>query len=259
MQAEKRQSWRRRISSKAVSLQIRLSSQGHRIATGSYRPLQRMITAIKATPQRIHHHPLITMITLCLLALPALIAFVLSPQFKLEPDPDTRVQADPVVAALLQGEQLVAPPALPPDMFLAKDLDLIRPQIANASRDWTLLDSEFRQRLLTVFKLMEKQGYQMALIEGYRSPGRQSQLAQLGPQVTNAGAYQSYHQYGFAADSAFFRNGKIVISERDPWVMEGYRLYGRFAEATGLVWGGRWRMMDYGHVELRRPRILQNQ
>ncbi|WP_408639504.1 M15 family metallopeptidase [Noviherbaspirillum autotrophicum] len=258
MQAERRQAWRRRISCRFVSLQNRLSLQIHCIAIGSWRVQQRMTTAIMATLQGILHRPFITVVTLGLLALPALIALVLSPQSERENYPDARVQADPVVTALLRGEQLVPPPALPPDMFLAKELDLIRPHIANASRDWTLLDSEFRQRLLTVFKLMENHGYQMALIEGYRSPGRQSQLAQLGPQVTSAGAYQSYHQYGLAADSAFFRNGKIVISERDPWVMEGYRLYGKFAETAGLVWGGRWHMMDYGHVELRKPAKLQN-
>jgi peptidoglycan L-alanyl-D-glutamate endopeptidase CwlK len=34
--------------------------------------------------------------------------------------------------------------------------------------------------------------------------------------------------------------------------MEGYRLYGEYAESVGLVWGGRWKMMDFGHVELRK-------
>jgi peptidoglycan L-alanyl-D-glutamate endopeptidase CwlK len=73
----------------------------------------------------------------------------------------------------------------------------------------------------------------------------------MGPQVTKASAFQSYHQYGLAADCAFLRNGRIVISEKDAWAMQGYRLYGAVAEEVGLRWGGRWTMRDFGHAELR--------
>ena len=66
----------------------------------------------------------------------------------------------------------------------------------------------------------------------------------------------SYHQYGLAADFAFVRDGKLVISERDPWAMGGYAHYGELAETVGLVWGGRWQMRDFGHVELRREGVL---
>jgi peptidoglycan L-alanyl-D-glutamate endopeptidase CwlK len=38
--------------------------------------------------------------------------------------------------------------------------------------------------------------------------------------------------------------------------MRGYELYGQAAESVGLVWGGRWKMMDLGHVELRRKGVL---
>jgi peptidoglycan L-alanyl-D-glutamate endopeptidase CwlK len=33
--------------------------------------------------------------------------------------------------------------------------------------------------------------------------------------------------------------------------MRGYQLYGQVAESLGMVWGGRWAMMDFGHTELR--------
>ncbi|KAF7598143.1 peptidase M15 [Candidatus Dactylopiibacterium carminicum] len=131
----------------------------------------------------------------------------------------------------------------------------VRPSLVNASRDWSLLHDDFSQRLLRVFQRMQEHGYELALIEGYRSPERQDQLAGMGAHVTNAGAYQSYHQYGLAADCAFIRNGKLVISEKDPWAMRGYELYGKEAEAMGLTWGGRWTLMDFGHVELRNKRI----
>jgi peptidoglycan L-alanyl-D-glutamate endopeptidase CwlK len=187
-----------------------------------------------------------------MLLVPAILAFIFGSSSKLEGYQDIPATSDPVILALLQGEQLVAPPPLPPELFITTEVEAVRQELAGASREWQALDTEFRRRLLTVYQLMARRGYQMALLEGYRSPERQALLARLGSHVTNAGAYQSYHQYGLAADSAFYRGGKIVISEKDPWAMEGYRLYGEYAESVGLVWGGRWKMMDFGHVELRK-------
>ncbi len=177
-------------------------------------------------------------------------------QFEDEDDDGVR-EPDEQIAALLKGERLIPPPPLPPEVFTTREVELIRPAIRDASRDWSLLDAEFRQRLLLVYKIMrDEHGYEMALLEGYRTPERQAKLAAMGSNVTQAGAYHSYHQYGLAADSAFYREGKLVISEKDPWAMRGYELYGRAAESAGLVWGGRWKMMDLGHVELRRPGVL---
>lgn len=156
------------------------------------------------------------------------------------------------VADLLQGEQLVPPPPLPPLVFATAEVAQQRPLLVSASRDWAMLNPDFTQRLLTVFRIMkERYGYDMAILEGYRSAARQEALAALGPGVTNARAWQSWHQYGLAADCAFLRNGRLVISEQDPWAMRGYQLYGEVAESVGLTWGGRWKMMDFGHTELR--------
>lgn len=166
--------------------------------------------------------------------------------------PDRRIEA------LLQGERLAPPAALPPEAFTTREVELVRPKLGGASRNWDLLDADFRQRLLLAYRIMREQhGYEMTLIEGYRSPERQEELAGMGSHVTNAGAFQSYHQFGLAADSAFYRDGKIVISEKDPWAMRGYELFGETAELVGLTWGGRWKMMDFGHVELRRPGVMQ--
>jgi peptidoglycan L-alanyl-D-glutamate endopeptidase CwlK len=170
---------------------------------------------------------------------------------------DTVVDAQ--VAALLKGEQLVPPAALPPLAFGTREVELVRPMLVDASRNWGLLRPEFSQRLLLVFKIMkEKYGYEMALLEGYRSPARQDMLAGMGSQVTNARAFQSWHQYGLAADCAFWRDGKLVISEKDPWAMRGYQLYGEVAESLGLTWGGRWTMMDFGHAELRMRGVMRH-
>jgi peptidoglycan L-alanyl-D-glutamate endopeptidase CwlK len=158
------------------------------------------------------------------------------------------------VAHLLRGEQLVPPAPLPPEVFTTAEVEVIRPMLASADRRWDQMDKEFVQRVLTIFKIMKvEHGYDMALLEGYRSPERQAMLAAKGSNVTMAGAWQSYHQYGLAVDCAFYRGGKLVISERDPWAMRGYQLYGQLAQQMGLTWGGHWQMMDLGHVEWRKP------
>lgn len=188
-----------------------------------------------------------------LLLVPVLAAIVFRDQIQLEGYSDYEKNNDPVIAALLEGEQLIPPAPLPPAVFATVEVQAERPMITSASRDWQLLEENFRQRLLRVYKIMEEQhGYSMVLLEGYRTPERQNRLASIGPHVTRAGAYQSYHQHGRAADSAFMRHGKIVISEKDPWALKGYRQFGEVAESVGLTWGGRWKLMDFGHVELRR-------
>lgn len=196
---------------------------------------------------------------LAVLLLPALLVSVLQAPRQLGGfDHDDALARDALVAQLLHGEQLVAPAPLPPEVFVTAEVELQRPMLASADRRWDLLDPEFRQRLLVAYRLMrERHGYEMVLIEGYRSPERQAMLQAAGPHVTNAGPWQSYHQHGLAADSAFLRNNKLVISERDPWAMQGYRLFGEIAESVGLTWGGRWKLMDFGHVEWRKPGVMR--
>lgn len=189
-----------------------------------------------------------------LILLPPLLTLALHRPSNGDDGPGTSVARDLHIARLLYGERLSPPPPLPPEAFTTREVERVRPQLRGADREWVRLDADFQSRLLRVFETMRTvHGYDLVLLEGYRSPERQQQLAALGPHVTNAGMYQSYHQYGLAADVAFVRDGRIVISERDPWAMRGYTLYGETAEAHGLTWGGRWRMRDYGHVELRRP------
>nr|WP_229430087.1 M15 family metallopeptidase [Pseudoduganella umbonata] len=193
-----------------------------------------------------------------LLGVPPLIALTSGRHAQLSGFEESTREVNTQVATLLEGEQLVPPPALPPLAFASAEVEKERPMIASASRDWAQLNAAYQQRLLHVFRIMkEKHGYEMALLEGYRSPQRQDMLAALGPGVTGAAAFQSWHQFGLAADCAFVRNGRLVISEKDPWAMRGYQLYGEVAESLGLTWGGRWKMMDLGHTELRLPGVMR--
>lgn len=200
-------------------------------------------------------------------------------------------QTDPQIYALLNGEILTPPPAVDESLI---DAAIIQAQILESSpstisptqqfpnitpsvdneefgdmrssfdtaqidRKWDKMHPSYKQRLLMVFKIMkERHGYEMVLLEGYRSPERQTRLSG-NAATTLAKAYQSYHQFGLAADVAFKRDGKVVISERDPWAWQGYKLYGEAAESVGLTWGGRWtRIHDYGHTEFRMPGLRKN-
>lgn len=206
----------------------------------------------------LRRHYLICIGAIVLLLVPPLVALLTRGSTPLGGyDPPSR-PVNTQVAGILDGEQLVPPPELPPMAFTTVEVEQERPMLASASRDWKLVRPEYQQRLLRTFQIMKEQyGYEMAILEGYRSPERQNELARMGSSVTNARAFQSWHQYGLAADCAFLRNGKIVISEKDPWAMRGYQLYGQVAESQGLTWGGRWKMMDFGHTELRLDGVMR--
>jgi len=206
----------------------------------------------------VQRHRILLAIAAPAILIPSLLALALSNPAMLPVYEGSSALPDEQVAALLAGEQLVPPVALPPSVFTTAEVELVRPMLVNASRNWGLLHPDFSQRLLLAFKIMKEQhGYDMALLEGYRSPARQDELASAGGHVTNARAFQSWHQYGLAADCAFLRDGKLVITEKDPWAMRGYELYGQVAESLGMTWGGRWKMMDFGHIELRMRGVMQ--
>lgn len=204
-------------------------------------------------------HTVLVLLAICLVVSPPVLVWLFNGKHMLDGfDESYPYEKNHQVAALLQGERLVPPEPLPPELFNTLEVVRIRPFLVDASRDWHKLDENFSQRLLMVFKVMaQRYGYDMTILEGYRSPERQNKLASMGAHVTNAKAFQSYHQFGLAADCAFKRDGKVIISEQDPWAMRGYELYGQVAESFGLHWGGRWKMMDLGHVELRQPNTVR--
>ncbi|WP_041657119.1 M15 family metallopeptidase [Azoarcus sp. KH32C] len=247
---------RTRIVGWARSLATRLSAAASPARPEYGREVQSTRPSFAGNVAFLQKNPLLLAAALALVAAPAaVVSFARGPTiFTFD---DAAQSQDRHIDALLRGEHLVPPPALPPEAFTTREVEVIRPDITGANRSWEQLSPEFTWRLLTVFKVMREQyGYEMTLIEGYRSPERQAVLALQGSQVTRAGANMSYHQYGLAADSAFVRDGRVVISERDPWVMHGYELYGALAETYGLTWGGRWSFRDLGHVELPRSGVL---
>ena len=146
-----------------------------------------------------------------LVIMPPLLAWLSSDRITLRGYADQQHAINDQVSDLLKGEQLVPPLTLPPLLFSTAEVTQLRPLLGGASRNWQLLDHDFAQRLLLAFKIMKDvHGYDMVLLEGYRSPARQDQLAAAGPNVTNARAFQSYHQYGLAADCAFMPQPRVL-------------------------------------------------
>lgn len=212
-------------------------------------------------------HRWLLLASLGVIALPALLILGLRQRVALDGyEGSDVVRSDPQILALLRGERLAPPPALPPEVFLAAEAEhiaiapgsdaIVQPEaIVTADRKWERIDPEFQQRVLAIYRVMREQyGYELVLVEGFRSAQRQAELARKGGRVTRAGAGESCHQYGIAVDSALYRNGKLQWNMQDPWVKRGYFLYGQLAQQAGLEWGGDWRRLkDYVHVEWKAP------
>ncbi len=85
--------------------------------------------------------------TALLAGMPPLLVRLLRPQQMLPAFDDSSRPVDQQIAALLQGEQLVPPPPLPPLAFSTAEVELLRPMLSQADRDWQRLDQDFARRL----------------------------------------------------------------------------------------------------------------
>lgn len=218
------------------------------------RHLQRdMQSGVGNVVQGVAHHGWGIMVALVVIMLPAALILGLRKNVVMDGFVEyDETSSSSMVAELMRGERLMPPPPLPEEVFTAPEVIKLHPEVATADRRWQRVDPGLQQRVLAIYKVMKEQyGYEMVLVEGYRSPERQAQLM-AGGKATRAGAWQSCHQYGLAVDSAPLRNGKLQWDMRDEWTRRGYFLYGSLARQAGLEWGGDWRTLkDYVHVELK--------
>jgi peptidoglycan L-alanyl-D-glutamate endopeptidase CwlK len=86
-------------------------------------------------------------------------------------------------------------------------------QVQAVNRDYALLAPFFANALKLAIKECQDEGYPIELFEGYRSPERQNYLWEQGRTregkiVTHSSAWNSWHQYGLAADLVGKINGK---------------------------------------------------
>lgn len=240
--------WARRLGSmrrSAIQAGNQVGRQASRVRSG----VREEVGAANSAFRR--HWPIMA-IAAGLLLIPPIVIFVTRQTVVLDDfQGDDLAESSSMVAQLLRGERLTPPPAPPPEVFTTAEVKRLRPEIVTADRKWDQIDPDLQQRVLAIYEVMRRQhGYEMVLIEGYRSPERQAELM-AGGKATRAGAWQSCHQYGLGVDSAPIKDGKLQWDMNDPWTRRGYYLYGELAEQAGLDWGGNWRSIkDYVHVEM---------
>ena len=85
--------------------------------------------------------------------------------------------------------------------------------VQQINREYTLLAPFFATALKAAIKHCQDEGYPIEMFEGYRSPERQNYLWEQGRMregkiVTHASAFNSWHQFGLAADLVAKINGK---------------------------------------------------
>lgn len=110
------------------------------------------------------------------------------------------------------------------------------------------LEPEFAATVTLLLRLMAMAGHRMFVTSARRTAAQQADLyaqgrTKPGPIVTHldGNARRSKHQDGIAVDCAFV--GDDIWN--GPWEM-----YGKFAEALGLEWGGSWKKFkDKPHLE----------
>jgi peptidoglycan LD-endopeptidase CwlK len=93
----------------------------------------------------------------------------------------------------------------------------------------------FRARLERGLEAAQKAGHKVAIFETWRGPVRQDELyaqgrTTRGPKVTNSRAWESFHQYGVAADIAGYVDGKWTWNAKDVNFTEAMK----FFKAEGL-------------------------
>lgn len=120
-----------------------------------------------------------------------------------------------------------------------------------------------QQAVLYILAAADALEHPMFVVEGVRTAERQHTLwqqgrSQPGPVVTgNIDGYEvkGTHQIqedgqGHAVDLAFVDDPRTPKDETWDQTMP-WRVAGVVGEWLGLVWGGRWKLGDYGHFELK--------
>mgnify|MGYP000113432220 CR=1 FL=1 len=104
------------------------------------------------------------------------------------------------------------------------------------------LESSFKEKVIEWLRLMKQAGINPYIYEGYRTPERQDELYRQGrttkgPKITNAAAWQSYHQYRFAFDWVPLRKLEKPDMYEANWDNEkAYKTGQKVAEPLGLKW-----------------------
>ena len=125
----------------------------------------------------------------------------------------------------------------------SKDLDSLLPEVAEAAKrakaNW------------------EKAGFKVLITQTYRSPKEQEQLYLKGRQgklgekpVTNARAWQSYHQFRLAIDIVPLLRGQPIWNPRtnEEWTI--WNGVAAFLKSEGFSWSKEWKnFVELAHFQ----------
>jgi peptidoglycan L-alanyl-D-glutamate endopeptidase CwlK len=97
-----------------------------------------------------------------------------------------------------------ATPAVPELVEITPETLSTYPRTSSGcSNDFKLLHPVVRRMVTKLQTRLHVEGIPLFVFEAFRSPQRQNDLFNKVPKVTNAKAWQSYHQYGLAVDFVF--------------------------------------------------------
>ena len=141
-----------------------------------------------------------------------------------------------------------APKPIPPTPTPVKpkptDGILYFPVGNTVTKDVRYIHPILQEALKRSMKICQEKGYGVKISETYRTPQRQDILyaegrTTPGDIVTQAKAYQSYHNYGLAVD--IVTNDNTEVTPEIAKVFENY----------GFEWGGTWKTFkDYPHFQM---------
>lgn len=113
------------------------------------------------------------------------------------------------------------------------------------SRDPETLTTEAKSKY---YQLVENSNVDFILICAERLQEEQDNLYAQGrtaPGKIVTWVKESKHTQGKAFDVAIIKNGQIT------WEPKEYEILGLHAKRIGLIWGGDWKVRDYGHFEVK--------
>jgi len=123
--------------------------------------------------------------------------------------------------------------------------------VSDIHRDLEFLHASFQPVAETWLHICKDDlGIEMRVLETLRDEDRQVELKRAGKSQVKLG----WHNVGLALDFACFDEKGVYDTDNHSGL---YTKCGLVAEAMGGVWGGRWRMRDYGHWEWHEGFTLQ--
>lgn len=123
--------------------------------------------------------------------------------------------------------------------------------------DQNKLYPKFLELIKTLLVNCQNRGYTFFAISAYRSPEEQSKLYAIGRTsagkvVTNAKAYESYHNFGLAVDLCHDLDHKKENGLQPSWDMAAYKVLQEEAHKLGLTSGLDFKSFPEGpHIQYK--------